>query len=320
MKALKIIAKRFAAGLVTAWGVLTVVFLAFTATNDWVATRISGRVIFGQTSGGGNVEAAREDAQAAVDEYLASRNLDRPLPDIYVDWMGNMLTLDWGRSFETSEAVFPMITSATARTAAYVVPAVVLAVAIGTVVGMYAALNPDSRLSDLSRAGSYLFFALPSFWLGGLLLGAANAGAIDKSPLLFEHILPVVLVTMTLLGGYVSYSRAYALEHVSADFVTLVRAKGAGPVTVARHVARNAAIPLFSMLFTEVLGLLVLSIFVIEVVFGIEGFGLVFFEAIDARDLPVLLGGTVVLIFVGVFGNVIQDLSYQYLDPRVDAE
>lgn len=316
MKALKIVAKRLAFGIVTAWSVLTVVFLAFTATNDWVADRTAGRVLFG-ASQGGSPGAAREQADEAVQAYLAERNLDRPLRDIYFDWMGNMITLDWGQSFQTGEAVFPLVTDATVRTAMYVAPAVVLAVAIGTGVGMYAALAPDSRTASLSRAGSYLFFALPSFWLAGMALGAANEYSLN-STLLFDHVLPVVLVTTTLLGGFVSYSRAYALEHVSADFVTLVRAKGAGPVDVARHVARNAAIPLFSMLFTEVLGLLVLSIFVIEVVFGIEGFGLVFFQAINARDLPVLLGGTVVLIFLGVFGNVVQDLSYQYLDPRVE--
>jgi peptide/nickel transport system permease protein len=317
MKTLKTVTKRLAFGLVTAWSVLSIVFLAFTATNNWVADRISGRIIYG-ASQGGSPEAAREQADQAVQAYLAQRNLDRPLREIYFDWMGNMVTLDWGNSFETGEAVFPLVTDATARTAMYVLPAVVLAVIVGTSIGMFAALYPDSPIAHLSRAGSYLFFALPSFWLGGLLLGAANDGPIPQSTLLLDHVLPVVLVTMTLLGGYVSYSRAYALEHVSADFVTLVRAKGAGPIGIARHVARNAAIPLFSMLFTEVLGLLVLSIFFIEVVFGIEGFGLVFFQAINARDLPVLLGGTIILIFVGVFGNVVQDLSYQYLDPRVE--
>ena len=145
------------------------------------------------------------------------------------------------------------------------------------------------------------------------------AGIIDYNATLFEHVIPILLVTATLVGGYVSYSRAYAREHVSSDFVKLVKAKGASPTRIARHVVRNAAIPLFSMLFTEVLGLLVLAIFVIEVVFGIEGFGLLFLEAIQDRDLPVLLGGTMVIIAVGILGNIIQDVSYDYLDPRVDS-
>lgn len=319
MKALKILAKRLAFGLLTAWAVLTVVFLAFTTTRDWVADSIAGGIAFGAGPDANRAEV-QEDIEEALAEYTAQRGLDRPLHEQYFDWLGNMVTLDWGRSFETGEAVFPLVMDATARTAMYVLPAVLLAVAIGTAVGIYGALHPESRVGNAGRAGSYLLFALPSFWIGGLLLGAVQADKIGHNAFLFEHVLPVLFVTMTLLGGYVSYSRAYALEHVSADFVTLVRAKGAGPLLVARHVVRNAAIPLFSMLFTEVLSLLVLSIFVIEVIFGIEGFGIVFFRAISARDLPVLLGGTMIIIFVGVFGNVVQDLSYQYLDPRVEEE
>lgn len=317
MKALRIVAKRLAFGIFTAWSVLTVVFVAFTATNDWVADRIAGGIIFG-ASRGGNVEEAREMAEERIAEYAAARGFDRPLYEQYIDWMGNMLTLDWGHSFATNDAVFPLVMNATVRTGMYVLPAVVLAIAIGTTLGVYAALRPESRIANTGRVGSYLVFALPSFWIGGLVIGAVRADALGSSAFLLNHVLPVLFVTTTLLGGYVSYSRAYALEHVSADFVTLVRAKGAGPLQVARHVVRNAAIPLFSMLFTEVLNLLVLGIFVIEVVFGIEGFGLVMFNAISARDLPVLLGATMVLIFVGVLGNVIQDLSYQYLDPRVE--
>jgi peptide/nickel transport system permease protein len=74
------------------------------------------------------------------------------------------------------------------------------------------------------------------------------------------------------------------------------------------------------MLFTEVLGLLVLTVFVVEVLFGIDGFGLLLFEAIDQRDLPVLLGGTMVVVAVGVGGNVLQDVAYSVLDPRVDTD
>ena len=112
--------------------------------------------------------------------------------------------------------------------------------------------------------------------------------------------------------------RGHALEYTSTEFVKLVRGNGASDRRVAVHVLRNAAIPVFSMLFTEALGLLVLSVFVIEVLFGIDGFGLLLFRAVEDRDLPVLLGGTVVTIGVGVLGNIVQDVSYSVLDPRVD--
>jgi peptide/nickel transport system permease protein len=320
MKALEVLAKRLAFGIGAAWSVLSVVFLLIQLSGDWVAQRLETQIVFSMSGPGSSATAAeREEAVSeALAEYAGARGLDAPLHEQYIDWMRRMVTLDWGTSFQSGEAVFPLVIGATRRTATYVVPAIVLAIAVGLLVGLYAALYPESRLANAGRVGSYLVFGLPSFWVGGLYVGAVQQGHVGHNAILAEYVFPVVLVTMTLLGGYVSYARAHALEHVSAEFVSLVRAKGAGPVRIAKHVVRNAAIPLFSMLFTEVLGLLVLSIFVIEMVLGIEGLGHVFFFAIDARDIPVLLGCSMVIIVVGILGNIIQDLSYQYLDPRVD--
>ncbi len=318
MKALEILAKRLAFGIVAAWSVLTAVFVMFSMTSDWIAARIEGEIRWAMGGPDPEDEAVIEAAiEEALAEYAASRDLERPLYEQYIDWMGSMITFQWGESLETGEAVFPLVMDATARTAMYVVPAIVLAVTIGMLVGLYVALKPESRLANSGRMGSYLLFGLPSFWIGGMYIGAVRGGVVSHNPVLADHVLPILLVTMTLLGGYVSYARAHALEHTAEEFVALIRAKGAGPLLVARHVVRNAAIPLFSMLFTEVLGLLVLSIFVIEMVFGIDGFGVMFFFAIDSRDIPVLLGSTMVIILVGILGNIIQDMSYYYLDPRV---
>jgi len=291
---------------------MTVVFLAFTATKDWVAQQIYGQLTFGG--------ASEAEVQRRLDQYAADRGLDRPLYEQYADWMGNMLTLDWGESFLTGEPVLPMVAEAVLRTAAYVLPALVIGIALGSLIGLYGALRPRSRLATGGRVAAYLLFALPGFWLGGLAVSAVEGEVIGRPALLFDHVLPVALATAALLGGYVSYSRAYALEQSSEPFVAFVRAKGGGPLSVLRHVVRNAAIPFLSMLFTEALGLLVLAVFVIEVLFAIDGFGLMLFFAIQERDIPVLLGGTLVVIGVGVLGNVLQDLSYRYLDPRVDGD
>ncbi|WP_290817751.1 ABC transporter permease [Halovivax sp.] len=303
--------QRIALGVVAAWGVLTVVFALFSFTRNW---NIEQDVAMQQWGGG----LSDEEAEAVVQEYLAERDLDRPLHEQYVDWTTSMFTLDWGDSFQTGEAVFPMVVDATWRTAMYVLPAIVVAVALGLALGVYAALHPESRLAGSGVGTAYLLFALPNFYVGGMLLSLAAGGAVPDSSLLFDHALPVALTATSLLGGYVSFTRAHAAEYASAEFVTLVKAKGASRLRVAIHVVRNGAIPMFSMLFTEALALLVLAIFVIEVLFGIEGLGLLLFDAIEARDLPVLLGGTMVVIAVGVVGNIVQDVSYTVLDPRVD--
>lgn len=310
MSLLGLFAKRIAVGLFSAWTVLTTVFVAMTATDDWIAEGIEGQLRW--------VGAGEEEIEQTIAAYMAERGYDRPLSEQYVDWLGNMLTLEWGESFVTGEPVTAAVADGVVRTGSYVIPAIVLGVLVGTLVGLYAAVRPGSRLSNLGRGTAYLLFALPSFWLGGLCVSLVQGGLIDRPDFLFDHGLPVLFTTMTLLGGYVSYSRAHAMEYTSSDFVTLVEAKGASPLLVTRHVVRNAAIPLFSMLFTEVLALLVLSVFVIEVLFGIEGFGLLFFRGVTQRDLPVVLGATMVVIALGVVGNIVQDLSYSALDPRVD--
>lgn len=319
---LRILAKRVAMGVVVAWTVLTTVFLLFSLTDDWVLDGQEGLLRFAHRDGA-QAEAAVEEM---TQQYLASRGLDRPIAEQYVDWMGNMATLDWGYSLSTGEAVAPLLLRATGRTLAYVLPALVVAFGAGLSIGLYAAMNRGSWTGRFGVGIAYLLLAVPGFWVGGMVFSLQWGDHIDRidpviaySPLLYEQLLPVVLTATVLLGGYVSYARAHSLEYVPATFITLVEAKGATRVRVAKHVVRNAAIPFFSMLFTEAVGLLVLAVFVIEVLFGIEGFGLLLLEAVNARDVPVLLGGTVFVIVFGVLGNIVQDVSYAVLDPKVNA-
>ena len=311
MTLVRIFLQRIALGVVAAWGVLTVVFALFSFSRHWVIQQQVGL----QQWGGG---LSDEEADALVDQYLGELGLDRPLYEQYADWMVDMFTLQWGESFVTGEPVRSTIASATWRTAMYVLPAVAIAIALGLLVGIYAALHPNGRLARTSVGTIYLLFALPNFFIGGMLLSYRAGGMIPDSALLFDHVLPIGLTATSLLGGYVSFSRAHALEYTSSDFVKLVRAKGASTRQIAIHVLRNGAIPMFSMLFTEALALLVLAVFVIEVLFGIRGLGWVLFIAIEGRDLPVLLGGTMVIIVVGVVANIVQDVAYTVLDPRVD--
>lgn len=310
MSLARTVLKRLALGAVAVVAILSVVFVLFALTDDWV---LQSRL--GQLRWGG---ADPSEVRAARDAYFASRGLDRPLPALYLSYLWEMLTLQWGSSFRTGEPVVSMVGGAVVRTATYVLPAVVLALVSGVLTGLYAALRPDGYLADLGRGTAYLLFAIPGFWVGGLVLSLALAGVLGDATLLLQYVLPTLLTASTLLGAYVSYARAYSLSFASTDVVRLLEAKGGGPLVVARHVLRNAAIPLVSMAFTEVLGLLVLTVFVVEVVFGIEGFGLLLFRSIEQRDLPVILGGTLVVVAVGVGGNVLQDVSYSLLDPRVD--
>ena len=321
MSLARLIARRIALGVVAAWAVLSGVFLLFTATNNWHL----GAILGGAARGGADANDVREIRE----EYLSERGLDRPLHEQYVDWMGNMFTLQWDESFETGEAVRPMIADAALRTATYVVPALALAMAVGLAVGLFVAMT-DSTAGDGSVRGIvYLVFGTPNFWLAAMALSfAAGTGlrfywrstAIRpiEYPFVFEHVLPVLLVATTLVAAIASYARSYSMQYVSADLTKLVRAKGGSRWTVARHVLRNAAIPLVSLLFVETLALVALSVFVVEALFAIEGLGLIFYNAVWTKNLPVLMDVTMVIAAVGVASNVIQDVAYSTLDPRVD--
>lgn len=308
-------------GAIAAWAVLTAVFAMFTVTRDWVL----GSRVASAARGGADQEAIREIRE----EYLAERGMDRPLLEQYLDWMGNMFTLRWGDSFETGEAVFPLVVDAVVNTAAYVVPAILLATVLGLAIGLYAAMNSRSGGETGLRTAAYLSFGFPNFWIAYMVLAVTLVGGIGfrqqetairpfEQPFLVEYVLPAVLVATTLLAAVLSYARAYSLQHVSSDVTTLVRAKGGSRIAVARHVLRNAAIPLVSLVFVETIALLALSVFVIEAVFAIDGLGLLFYNAVWTRDLPVLMGGTMAIVVIGVAGNVFQDVAYSALDPRVD--
>lgn len=292
-----------------------------TVTPDWTLSSRVAIATWGR-------DLPEEQIQQIRDEYIAARDLNRPLVELYVDWMMNMITLQWGESFATGEPVFSMVMHATAGTAVYVGPAMVFATVVGLVIGVVAALRPDSRLSTVLLGGSYLGLGLPHFWIGMIVLGLVGVSAGFRSlettitpadlPLFYGTIVPSLLVGLALTAPIASYSRAYARQTVSGDIIKLVRAKGGGRLAVTRHVLRNASIPLVSIVFVETFALLALSIFVIEALFGIDGLGLLMYNALWERDLPVLLGSTLVVVSVGVLGNILQDIGYSLLDPRVD--
>ncbi|MFP9059641.1 ABC transporter permease [Natrialbaceae archaeon A-chndr2] len=323
MSLARLLLERIVLGAVAIWAVLSLLFGLFTVTGDWALDRMLAVAGYGG--------ADPEELAEMRAEFLAERGLDRPLSEQYIDWIGNMVTLQWGSSWQSGEAVFPMVVEATWRTAAYVVPSMVLATAIGLAIGLYAASNARSLRGEGVTATVYSLFGVPNFWIGFLLLTAASTATVGfqwrrefnfigetQLPFVYEYVLPVVLVTTTLAAAVVSYTRAYALQYYSADLTKLVRAKGGGQRDVSRHVLRNAAIPLVSLIFAETLALLAISVIVIEAVFGIPGLGSLFYNSVWSRDMPVILGATVVIVGFGVFGNIVQDLAYSWLDPRVD--
>lgn len=310
--------RRTAFAIIAIYLVLTVTFGFVTLTGD----PNQGAIAFQAATTQGE-----DAAQTALAEYRETRNLDEPLAERYVHWLVDMTTLDWGTSFSRNAPVIALIGEALPRTLAYVVPAMAFALVGGIGIGLYSAIRQGTVLARIGTGVAYLGLGVPNFWLAGALLfvftvplGRYGTATIDGWPLLKSVVLPSVVLGTSLLAGQARYARAESLEYVNAEFVKLLRAKGASGWDVARHLVRNAAVPLLSLFFADLLLILALNIYVIEVVFDVPGLGQLSYGAIRDRDLPLVLGTTMVLVVFGIVGNLVQDIAYRMLDPRIEGD
>lgn len=270
-----------------------------------------------------NASERREMVQSAIEEYREEHNLDEPILERYLSYLVRVTTLDWGTSQTLEKPVTSVLGGAIPTTLAYVVPAMLFALVGGVLVGVFGALEPGGVLGRLVTGTSYVGFAVPNYWIATvvLLLGVLPLGsATDGSGLATRVVLPAAILGVSLLAGQIRYARAEAREYVNMEFVKLLRAKGASTGRIARHVLKNAAIPLISLFFADLLGVMVVNVFVLEKVIGIHGIGQVGLMAIQQRDLPLVIGIAMAIAIAGVLGNLIQDVSYRFVDPRVGAD
>jgi peptide/nickel transport system permease protein len=330
------VARRIGLALLSIYLVVSAAFLFVVLTPDPTVNQVRQGAAVSCT---GNSEERQQCIEEKVSSYRESRNLDDPVLERYVNWLGDVLTFDWGLSFSTGLPVTDVIRTSLPYTLLYVVPAMALSAVGGVAVGAYLAMRRNSRLDRLGTALTYLGFGVPSFWLAVVLLVYAtdtyvvadqylvqwnaqvSAGRSPLAPMnLLAATLPTFVLATTLLAGQLRYARAETLDHLGEEFVRLVRAKGHGDRGVARHVLRVAAAPLVALFVVELFGVLLVNMFVIEYVFDVPGFGTLTYQAIKQRDLPLIVGATMVIATVGVVGNLLKDLLNAALDPRVGEE
>lgn len=266
-----------------------------------------------------------------VEDLRQRMGLDQPLPVQFVTWLGNVLRGDFGKSTATGEAILPLIFERFSVSASVVLVAVLFASVIAVPAGMIAAWR-QNRLSDVLIVGTAtLFLSIPSFWLGlmlltifGLWLGwlpvvgyvsvADNLGAG-----LLYLIMPVLTLVMVEAGAITRMARASTIEVARLEYITHARAKGLSERAVMwRHAFRNAFAPTWTLIGL-ILGSLLANIAVTETVFTIPGLGRMLIDGIFARDYPVVQGCMLFIAFIYVAVNLLVDLIYPLLDPRVAA-
>lgn len=324
MSRLRWLATRVLVAIILGYVIMTAVF-AFVALTEDPTVHIVKRaaVASGMTD---------QEVQAVLEAYRDSRNLDDPPLQRYIGWLENVSTLDWGRSFSTGEPVSAMVGRGLLFTAAYLLPALLVAVAVGLALGLYSATHDGSRFATLSVGASYVGFGIPNFLLAWALMwlvavefhlfgrGIVDPGALGSTRTVGNYALAAFVAGSSILAGQIRYARAESLEHLGREFVKLLRAKGAGPWTITRHILRNTAGRIVSTTFIELIDVLLLGIIVIEQIFGIPGIGHLLYQGVMRRDLPLLIGTTMALAFLTVGGTLVQDVIRAGLDPRISHE
>ncbi len=272
---------------------------------------------------------------AQKEQVLRELGLDRPVMEQYVGYFTGIVRGDLGRSIRYRAPVMEVLLDRIRWTLALIVPALILKALIGTVLGAVAAWRRGSS-RDLGLLTTMLVLdSMPAFWTGMILIsvfavqlgwlpsfGATPLGANDDPLTLAVEIgrrlvLPVTTITLATVGAVFLLARASMLTTLGEDYVMMAQAKGLSERDVVlRHALRNALLPVYTSL-TLSLGVLASGAVVVETVFSYPGLGRVIYEGVLARDYP-LLQGAFLLVTVGVVGaNLLADLTYPLLDPRV---
>lgn len=258
---------------------------------------------------------------------------DEPAYVQYFDWVQSLVTLDWGTSQRFGQPVTALLADRAPITAAYLIPAVVFGTLVSTTVGYLAAIKRGRWSDKLIRTVSYLLLAVPNFLVGALLMGYFERRIYEIDGSLYELDAGIfatwnvfwILIATVILGTHVAavqlrQVRTQSTEYLDTDMTQQLRAKGVGSWRFARHILRAAAVPLTSLFIAEVLGLLLVSVFVIEAVLKIPGLGTVAWRAISVNDGPVTLTITFLIALTIILASVLEDIIAVVFDPRLAAE
>ena len=265
--------------------------------------------------------------------------LNDPLHVQYRRWVTRTARGDFGQSFMDGRPVAEKIVERIPITLGINLAAMLLVLGLAIPIGVVTAARAGSRLDRWTTAILFLGFAAPTFWLA--LLGLGYFGVELRwvpvsglHSLFSEHwpawkqwadlahhlILPVAILALGDIAVYARYMRSTMAEVLQQDYIRTARAKGLPPhVVLYRHALRNALLPLVTLLGLALPGLLGGSV-ILESIFAIPGLGRLFFDAVMARDYPVIMGMVVMGAMLTLLGNLLADLAYAYADPRVRYE
>jgi len=304
--------------LVTLWFVLTFNFFLF-------------RVLPGDPIG--MLARSEKLSPADVAALRHDQGLDLPMAQQYVVYMKNVVTGNLGESLRTGLPVRDLIGSRMWPTFLLVGLGTILASWLGVVIGIRGGWRRGSRFDTTSQYSSLVLYAMPEGWLGMLLLlvfsgwlhwfpagGYATpyqSGVTHLVDLLDHLFLPLLTLTLGYIGGYAIVMRSSMIDTINEDFVHTARAKGVPERLVrSKHVVPNAFLPSFTLIILS-FGFVLGGAIVIETVFSWPGLGLLTYNAIQTLDFPVIQGVFLIASAAVIVANLLADITYGYLDPRI---
>lgn len=259
--------------------------------------------------------------QEVRDRVRTKLGLDKPLPVQFVIYMGNVVQGDLGQSILSRRPVSQLIREKLPITAELGVAAFTITYLLSVPLGTIAALNRNSFFDWFSMVLALIGVSMPGFWLGLILIYAFSVNLRWLPPTgytsLKHLILPALALGLPRVGRVARITRSSLLEVIEQDYIRTARAKGLMErAVVFRHALRNSLIPIVSLMGLD-LGYIVGGSVVIESIFARAGIGNMMIRAIYSRDFPILQGGMFVLALAIILGNIIADLTYVVIDPRI---
>jgi len=277
-----------------------------------------------------NLAATGQDVSQVVAAIEARYGLDKPIYQQYFDYIINLIQGDWGWSFSTSMPVMELIKTHWIYSFQLIFLSTIFAAVLGILIGIYSAVKQYTKTDYIATFFSFIGISIPNFWLGVMLilvfsvkLGLFKTYYDTTLPLLSlanlkALVLPVITLGTGMLAGYTRYTRSAVLDNLRKEFVRTARAKGLPERTViGKHVFRNALLPIITIIMFDLGSIVFGGAYLTEIVFGIPGLGQISFNAIFANDYPVVVAVTIIGTLIVLMINLVTDITYTYLDPRI---
>jgi peptide/nickel transport system permease protein len=262
--------------------------------------------------------------------------LNDPLIVQYFKWLGNILQGDFGRSFSRHQPVFDVILDAVPITISLALIGITMQFIFGILLGVISAVKQGTKLDRTLTVSALFIYSMPEFWLSLMLIilfslklgwfpasnlnsiGADSLGTVEFILDRLKHlVLPIFVLSLGGIAGLARYVRGQMLEVIRQDYIRTARAKGLSEkVVIFKHALRNALLPVVTILGGSLPALFSGALF-IEVIFAIPGMGRIAVEAVFARDYPLIIANTFISGTLIVLGNLLADVLYAVVDPRI---